>query len=35
MPGEQEKAASEKGYYLHPTEWGLAAEKGIASLQKP
>jgi hypothetical protein len=26
---EQEKTAAEKGYYLHPAEWGQPPEKGI------
>jgi hypothetical protein len=26
---EQEKSANEKGYYLHPVEWGQPEEKGI------
>jgi hypothetical protein len=29
---EEEKPANEKGYYLHPKEWGQPEEKGIESL---
>jgi hypothetical protein len=29
IPEEQDKPANEKGKYLHPTEWGQPASKGI------
>jgi hypothetical protein len=29
IPVEEEKSASEKGKYLHPTEWGQPESEGI------
>jgi hypothetical protein len=34
IPETVEKPAGERGYYLHPSAFGLPAERGIGNLEK-
>ena len=34
IPEAVDKSPEERGYYLHPTAYGLSAERGIGTLEK-